>query len=98
MGTKDIEEKRAENLPYIGKDPIYLVFYHAACKLLVKTFSLSAVWAVHGMMVINDYLMKTNGEQSWLPYVYGGAAWINLLLRPQFKQLIESAAKRLEKN
>jgi len=103
----DIEGVRAKYAAVLGRDHLGIVLYQAFLKILLKTFSWSAWWAIHGTYTVDDYVRSyqivgksgealQTGEMSWLPFAYAGCAWLNFLLRPQFKRLVEAAAKALE--
>ncbi len=95
----DVEAVRAKYSAVLGRDNILRVFWQAFVKILLKTFSWSAWWAIHGCIVVDDYVkdMGDKGaELSWLPFTYAACGWMNFLLRPQFKRLVEAAAKALE--
>jgi len=93
----DIDAVRTKYSAVLGRDHLGLVIYHAFMKVILKTFSWSAWWAIHGGFMVEGYVADhVSGEMSWLPFAYGGAAWINFLLRPQFKRLVEALAKLVE--
>ncbi len=94
----DIHNVRAKYDMVLGRDNIALVMYHAGIKLVLKTFSWSTIWALHGCYVIDDYIdATTKGDLSWFPFAYASVAWFNMLLRPQLKRLVEAYAKKTEK-
>jgi len=103
----DLETVRAKNAAVLGRDHLGIVLYQAFMKVVLKTFSWSAWWAIHGTYTVDDYVQSfaavdnagkalQSGEMSWLPFAYAGCAWLNFLLRPQFKRLVEAAATLLE--
>jgi len=94
----DIHDIRAKYDVVLGRDNILKVLYHAGVKLVLKTFSWSTIWALHGIYVVDDYIdAATKGDLSFIPFVYAGIAWFNMLLRPQLKRLVEAYAKKTEK-
>ncbi len=92
-----IDVVREQYFPVLGRDGIHKVLYHSIVKLILKTFSWSTVWALHGIYIVDIYVEGLKkGEVSYIPFIYAGVAWFNMLLRPQLKKLIAAYSKKIE--
>ncbi len=84
----DLDIERAKFSPVMGKDKLVIVLFYAFWKLVLKTFSLSAVFAVVASTHLDDAIAK--GAEGWYHWAFAGIAWLNFVARPQFKEAVSA--------
>lgn len=95
----DLERVRAEWQPVMGRDHLIWVLWYAFWKVVLKSFSLSTIFAIVASMHLETALesaIEKGVDVGWFPWCFAATAWLNLVARPQFKRLAEGFAKMLE--